>query len=196
MKALQKQLESAGIKAQIGKGKRVENGQVLGCNYSSANVKTETIIYFGDGLFHPLGIHYATKKKVIIANPIMLEIKKLEEEQETFLKKRILMIERAKNANEYAILVSTKEGQNKITEAERIKKELEKRGKKAKIYLMDFISNEALLGINAEALINTACPRIAIDDYQSYKQPIINYYETEYLLGKKKPEEYEMKEIY
>lgn len=193
---LKEKLEEKGIKVQLGKGKRVENGQVLGCNYSSARVKAPTIVYLGDGLFHPLGIHYATQKKVIIANPLMLEIKNLEEEKETFLRKRIMMIERAKNANEFAILVSTKEGQNRITEAKAIKKELEKAGKKAKIYLMDFISQEALLGINATAFVNTACPRIAIDDYASYKQPIINYPEVEYLLGKKKYEKYEVKEIY
>ena len=189
-------LEGAGIKTIIGKGKRTENGQVLGCNYSSANIKTDTILFFGDGLFHPLGIHFATKKKVIIANPIMLEIKTLEEEKEEFLKRRILMIERTKNAKSYAILVSTKEGQNRITEAEQIKKELEKKGKTAKIYTMDYISNEALLGISAEAFVNTACPRISIDDYSNYKQPIINGYEVDYLLGKKDYEKYEIKEVY
>jgi 2-(3-amino-3-carboxypropyl)histidine synthase len=193
---IQTALAKEKIKAIIGKGKRMENGQVLGCNYSSANVKAETILFFGDGNFHPLGIHFATKKKVIIANPLMLEIKTLEEEKEEFLKRRILMIERAKNAKSYAILVSTKEGQNRISEANEIKKALEKKGKAAKIYTMDFISNEALLGIMAEALVNTACPRISIDDYSNYKQPIINGYEVDYLLGKKDYEKYEIKEVY
>ena len=193
---LKKELEKEKIKCLIGKGKRVEDGQVLGCNYSSAQVKAETIIYLGDGLFHPLGIHFSTQKKVIIANPLMLEIKTLDEEKDKFIRQRILLIERAKNANEYAILVTTKEGQNRISEALKIKKELEKVGKKAKIYSMDFISQESLLGINAEAFINTACPRISIDDYFNYKQPIINYTEVEYMLGKKSYDNFSLAIVY
>jgi 2-(3-amino-3-carboxypropyl)histidine synthase len=193
---LKKAFEEAGIKTTIGKGKRAESGQVLGCNYSAAEVKPDTILFFGDGLFHPLGIHFATQKKVVIANPISLEMKNLEEEKEDFVKRRILAIERAKAAKSFAIIVSTKEGQNRITEAERIRKELGKKGKKAKIYCMDFISNDALLGIRAEALISTACPRISIDDYANYKLPIINYTEVDYLLGKKKYEDYSLVSVY
>jgi len=193
---LKKELENSKIKCVIGKGKRVEGGQVLGCNYSSAQVKAQTIIYLGDGLFHPLGIHFSTQKKVIIANPLMLEIKTLDEEKDKFIRQRILLIERAKNATEYAILVTTKEGQNRISEALKIKKELEKSGKKAKIYSMDFISNEALLGINAEAFINTACPRISIDDYFNYKKPIINYTEVDYMLGKKNYDNFSLAIVY
>ena len=193
---LKKELEGAKIKGVIGKGKRVEDGQVLGCNYSSAQVKVENIIYLGDGLFHPLGIHFSTQKKVIIANPLMLEIKTLDEEKDKFIRQRILLIERAKNATEYAILVTTKEGQNRISEALKIKKDLEKVGKKAKIYSMDFISNDALLGINAEAFINTACPRISIDDYFNYKKPIINYTEVEYMLGKKSYDDFSLAVVY
>jgi len=193
---LKKLFEEAGIKTIIGKGKRTESGQVLGCNYSSAEIKPATILFLGDGLFHPLGIHFATQKKVIIANPISLEMKNLQDEADDFATKRILAIERAKTAKNFAIIVSTKEGQNRIGEAEKVKKELEKKGKKAKIYAMDFISNDALLGIKAEALINTACPRIAIDDYQNYKLPIINYPEVDYLLGKKKYKDYSLVTVY
>lgn len=193
---IKKELASEKIKCVIEKGKRVEDGQILGCNYSSAQVNAGTIIYFGDGLFHPLGIHFSTQKRVIIANPLMLEIKTLNEEKDKFIRQRILLIERAKNATEYAILVTTKEGQNRITEALKIKKDLEKAGKKAKIYTMDFISNDALLGINAEAFINTACPRISIDDYFNYKKPIINYPEVDYMLGKKSYEKFNLAVVY
>jgi len=193
---LKKELEKSKVKVRIEKGKRVEEGQILGCNYSAAETNAPTIIYFGDGLFHPLGIHFATGKKVLIANPIDLQIRPLEEEKDDFFRKRIMLIERAKEAKSYAILVSTKEGQNRASEAEKIKKELEKKGKIARIYTMDFISQEALLGIEAEAYINTACPRISIDDYLNYKKPIINYPEVEYLLGKKNYEKYKLELIY
>ncbi len=195
LKELKEALKEKGIKAEIGKGKRVENGQVLGCNYTSVDTKAKIVVYLGDGYFHPLGIHFGTKKEVIIANPFTGELRELSAEKDAFLKRRILLIEQAKEADSYAILVSTKIGQNKISEAEKIKKTLERKGKKAIICTMGFISEEKLLGLSVEAYINTACPRIGIDDYASYKKPMINYNEVPYLLGKKY-EKYETGLIY
>ncbi len=174
--------EKKGISLLTKEGVRVVEAQVLGCNYSAVPTE-ETIIYFGDGLFHPLGIHFATQKKVIIVDPINDEIRELGKEKDTFLRKRILMIEKAKEAKHLGILVTTKMGQNRITIAEKIKKELEKKGKNARIYSMDYIEQSKLLGTKEEAYISTACPRIAIDDFVSYKKPIINAFEVRYLLG-------------
>ncbi|MBT7240958.1 MAG: diphthamide biosynthesis enzyme Dph2, partial [Candidatus Diapherotrites archaeon] len=163
-------------------GKRVCEGQVLGCNYSAVP-NEDVIVYIGDGFFHPLGVHFATGKEVITANPLTLEIGELDKEKNDFLRKRILLIEKAKEANSYAILVTTKQGQSKISLAEKVKKELISSGKKAEIYVMDFISEEKLLGIKVGAYISTACPRLSIDDFASYKKPMINAFEVKYLLG-------------
>lgn len=196
LEGLQKYLEKKGIEAVIGKGRRAEDGQVLGCNYSSAIVKPDTIVYLGDGLFHPLGIHFATMKKVLIANPLQLEINTLKEEKDAFLRRRITLIEQTKEASDIGIIVSTKDGQQRLTNALSIKKELEKAGKHARIYTMDFVSNNTLLGIKAQALINTACPRISIDDNKNYRWPMINMMEVPYLLGKKSYDEYMLEAVY
>jgi len=171
-----------GIGSVTSCGKRVCEGQVLGCNYSAVP-NEKVIVYVGDGLFHPLGVAFATGKEVITANPLTDEISALGKEKDDFLRKRILLIESAKEASSYAILVTTKQGQNKITLAEKIKKELISKGKKAEIYVMDYIAEEKLLGIDAGAYISTACPRLSIDDFASYKKPIINAFEVKYLLG-------------
>jgi len=192
---LKKHLEKNKIKIEITNGKRVENGQVLGCNYSSANGKAKTILYFGDGLFHPLGIHFGTKKEVIIFDPILGTIKTLDKEKNNFLRKRFLLIEKAKEGKSFAILVSTKIGQNRISIAEKIKKELEAAGKKVFICSMDYISEEKLLGLEVDVLVNTACPRLSIDDFASYKKPLLNYNEVKYVLGKSY-ENYETEIIY
>ena len=55
---------------------------------------------------------------------------------EPYTKGIFRLLKEQKNANEYAILVTTKEGQNRITEALKIKKDLEKAGKKAKVALV------------------------------------------------------------
>lgn len=193
---LKRNLKKNDITAVIGKGKRVLDGQVLGCNYSSATVHPDTITFFGDGLFHPLGISYATGKRVILVNPFTKEIKELHEEKENFMRQRIMLIEKAKEGKEFGILASTKAGQNRVSLAKKIKELLELAGKKAKIYSMDNISKESLLGAKADVLINTACPRIAFDDFGNFKQPILNSNEIGMLLGKKKYEEYFIEETY
>ncbi|MDD3159503.1 MAG: diphthamide biosynthesis enzyme Dph2 [Candidatus ainarchaeum sp.] len=188
------ELKKENIKLVTKKGEKVEEGQILGCNYSSAP-NTKNIVYFGEGLFHPLGIHFSTQKEIIIFNPTENLISHLDKEKDKFLRERILLIEQAKDASEFAILISSKLGQNRIKIARQIKKDLEANGKKAKIYSMDFISQTFLLGINASAFINTACPRISIDDFKEYKKPIINFYEVEYLLGKSY-DDYKIKMFY
>ena len=175
-------------------GKRVCEGQVLGCNYSSVP-NEKVIVYVGDGLFHPLGVHFATGKEVIIANPLTLEISELGKEKNDFLRKRILLIEKAKDATNYGILVTTKHGQNKITLAREIKEKLSAKGKKSEIYIMDYISEEKLLGISVGAYISTACPRLSIDDFASFKKPMINAFEVKYLLGESY-DEYKLELIY
>ena len=177
-------LKKEGINTKTQKGPRVEEAQVLGCNYSAVPSGVDTIVYFGDGLFHPLGIHFSAQSEVIICNPATDEVSELGKEKDKFLRQRILLIERAKEARSYAILVSSKVGQERMKFAESIKTELIMHGKEAQIYAMDFISESKLLGTHADAYINTACPRISIDDFFAFKKPIINGSEVKYLLGK------------
>ena len=187
-------LAENGIEIITQKGKRVIEGQVLGCNYSAV-AKTKNTIYFGDGLFHPLGIHFSKQSEVIIVNPINEKITMLDEEKNKFLRHRILLIEKAKEANSFAILVTTKLGQNRISEAKKVKEKLEQAGKVANIYIMDFIGEEKLLGTCEEAFISTVCPRLSIDDFASFKKPIINFTEVDYLLGKNY-DDYKLEEVY
>ena len=179
IKKIDLMLKEKGIKIKLKEGHRTVRGQILGCNYSSVP-DTANIVYFGDGLFHPLGVHFATQKNVIMCNPLTLEVKELREEKEDFLRKRILLIEKAKESDSFGIIVSSKFGQSRLDLAEKIKKDLEEHGKKARIYTMEFISEDKLLGLNVGAYISTACPRLSIDDYKSYKKPIINAFEVKY----------------
>lgn len=187
-------LKENGTNVITQKGKRVTTGQVLGCNYSAV-AKTKNTIYFGDGLFHPLGIHFSKQSEVIIVNPLSEKITQLDKEKNKFLRQRILSIEKAKESKSFAILVTTKLGQNRISEARKTKKRLEEKGLVANIYIMDFISEEKLLGITEEAYISTVCPRLAIDDLSSYKKAMINFTEVDYLLGKDY-ENYKLEEFY
>ena len=191
-------LEKKGFRVEIGKGKGVERGQVLGCNYSSVKAtegKAEAIIFLGDGLFHPLGISFISSKRVFTANPLSGEVKELKGERELFLKKRNAVIASAMQAKSFGILLSTKQGQLREKLALELKEKLEKTGRKAFLLVGDLIRAEYILGIKVEALVSTACPRIALDDASSYKVPVLNPAEVLIALGEKTFEQYSVDEL-
>jgi 2-(3-amino-3-carboxypropyl)histidine synthase len=63
--------------------------------------------------------------------------------------------------------------------AKDIKNKLESDGKKAYILVFNEIKPEKLEGFELDCYINTACPRIAIDDRNEFKKPILNPDEIE-----------------
>ena len=199
-------------------------GQVLGCNFSSAKNDGEEIIYIGSGYFHPIGIGIATKKRVLKVDPISKEIEEVKTERlirrrygviskamDVLKNRRFLGSaensssfdippRRGKDHDEVArtrsvgILVSSKIGQKRSDIALKLYKNALKRGYEAYILYMDTIYPEGI-GIKVDLLVNTACPRIAIDDYKRFKVPILTPIEFEMLLGGRSMDEYIMDEI-
>ena len=195
---LRKALEEKGFRAFEGKGRNVEPGQVLGCNYSSVKAiepKAEAIVFVGDGLFHPIGLGFAANKPVFVFDPLQREAFGLEQQKDLFLRKRIAMVEKARQAKSIAIWVSTKKGQQRAKLAFALKEKFERQGKKAIVIASDFLSPQYLLGMKIDAIVCTACPRIALDDSSQYNAPVINPVEALIVLGEKKIEEYAFDEL-
>lgn len=198
MRALEKELANQGIVARIGQGAGTLDGQVLGCNYHSARSIEKNVdgfVFIGDGAFHPAGLVASVNKPVFTLDPFTQKIEDISEQKKTFLKKRFAQIALAQEARVFGILVSTEKGQFGYRSALAIKKEIESAGKKAIILAGDLLSPTNVLGIKVDALINTACPRIAIDDATSYKIPVLNANELRILLGQTSWEDYAQDEI-
>ncbi|MBU0635603.1 diphthamide biosynthesis enzyme Dph2, partial [Candidatus Micrarchaeota archaeon] len=124
---IQKRLEKKGFSVLIGMGQNVLAGQVLGCNFSSALFiieKVDTIVYVGDGTFHPIGIGLALKKPVFSISPMESEWTEMGNEKESFLKKRLAIIGSLHEARSFGILVSTQTGQLHLSQALEAKKEI------------------------------------------------------------------------
>ncbi len=188
-------LKEHGKECVIGKGDlRIGYpGQVLGCNFTAARVDCEEFLYIGSGFFHPLGVAIATGKRVIAADPYLNVA--LEVDPEKFLRKRGGYIAKAMDARVFGIIVSTKSGQNRMELAERLKGIADKHGKEAFIMLMDLVTPEQLLAFKADAYVNTACPRITIDDAERFHAPVLTPQEFEVVVGERKLENLEMDEI-
>jgi len=101
----------------------------------------------------------------------------------------------AKDSNKFGILLSTKAGQERKGLALELKKEIEHKGKEAFILVSDYLLPEYAIGIDVDCFVNTACPRIAIDDASGWKKPIVNPNELEIALGIKDWENYKMEEL-
>lgn len=181
---IKKFLEDNGKQALIGKGRNdgraLYDGQILGCDLAPALAikdKVECFLFVGSGKFHALGADLKTEKPIFVLDLEKKEINKMDSEK--FLKQRYIAIALAKDARTFGILVSTKRGQMNAKGAEHIKKRLESQGKRAFIIAFDEIKSEKLEGVGLDCLVNTACPRIAIEDRTSFKKPILNLDELE-----------------
>jgi 2-(3-amino-3-carboxypropyl)histidine synthase len=188
-------LHESGFEAIAGKGDmRVSYpGQVLGCNFTSAHIDCEEYLYIGSGIFHPLGVAIATNKIVIAADPYMNKAEIVSPEK--FLRKRSGYIAQAMNGEVFGIVVSTKSGQNRIDLANRLVKISKKHAKRAHLIMMDLVTPDQLLAFKVDVYVNTACPRITIDDAERFHVPILTPQEFEIVMGERKWDELKMDEI-
>ncbi|MFH1126783.1 MAG: diphthamide biosynthesis enzyme Dph2 [archaeon] len=149
-------------------------GQVLGCDPGAAlNIadKVDCILFFGTGRFHALGIAKKTDLPVLLLSLEDGRIYDLKAEQERLRKKKIILMHKFRDAKKVCIVASTKAGQMNRSVVS-LKKRIEKTGKSAFIVVMDFISQENLLGMDYDIIVNTACPRIEED--LVFDKPLIN----------------------
>ena len=78
----------------------------------------------------------------------------------------------------------------------KMKRMLESHGKKGYLLAMDHVGPDLIDFYPVDAFVNTACPRIAIDDAVKYAKPMVTPYELEVSLGEKKWEHgYQFDEI-
>ncbi|MDV0445040.1 hypothetical protein MmiAt1_05950 [Methanimicrococcus sp. At1] len=199
LEAARKILEDAGKTVIISHGdsRIAYPGQILGCNFSAAHSdeseKCEAFLYIGSGQFHPIGAAISSQKRVVCADPFTADVFELNYRK--FLMQRSAVIGNAADAETFCIIVSVKNGQYRKTLAESIQKKAEAHGKKAFILFMDFVSPDQMLSFKADAFVNTACPRLAIDDSGRYPAPVLTPQEFEIVIGERAWEDLVMDEI-
>jgi 2-(3-amino-3-carboxypropyl)histidine synthase len=198
--AIKEHLEKKGHAIRIGEPDRrvAFAGQLLGCDYHTATIVEKDVdgyLYVGTGDFHPLGVAILVDKPVIVADPERGTARDLKEVRDHVLRQRHAAIARAHDAAVFGIIVSKKIGQERMDLALGLKALAEKHDRRANIFLMDLVSPEFLEGYRVDAWVNTACPRIAIEDILQYKQPMLTPQEFEIVLGERDWSEYAFDEI-
>lgn len=195
---IKKKLEESGKKVSIRKGdsRIFYPGQILGCNISAARGEEKNVLFIGEGVFHPLGIALALpEKKVLSFNPRNGQYMDMEKEAKKFLSQRYSAINKASRARDFGIIVGSKIGQTRYSLASVASKLLSDHGKRSFIVILDLIRDEELLNFPAEIYVNTACPRVTIEDYSTFSRPVITFYELEMALGLRDKSRYIFDEI-
>ena len=165
-------------------------GQVIGCDFGNARSvleKVEAYVFVGGGRFHAMGVALATGKPTIIADPYEKRAYPIHDEVRRIIKQRWGNIAEAKNAKSFGVLISLKSGQTRLRAAMDIKEKLEQNGLKATLFALREVTSSALMQFpRIDAFVNTACPRLSLDDAQSFRKPLLSLNEALVLLGEMK----------
>lgn len=180
LELMKKFFEQNGKEVFIGKpyGFAKKQGQILGCDIgSSATIdgKVDAHVYIGGGIFHPLGALLSTKKPFLIVDPFNNKIEFIDSYRELYAKRRKGKILSSIDAKRFGILVTTKNGQHNMALAKILKSRIESEGFEAGILVANTFDFESLDNMREfDAFISTACPRIAIDDIDRTRKPMLS----------------------
>ncbi|MCJ7614861.1 diphthamide biosynthesis enzyme Dph2, partial [Candidatus Bathyarchaeota archaeon] len=187
-------LENAGKTVLVGDAGHVKYpGQMLGCDFSNAQSVSENVdayVFVGGGRFHAIGLALATGKPTVIADPYENMAYPIQDQARRVIMQRWANISEAKEAKNFGVLISLKSGQMKLEEAMCIKEKLEKRDLNATLFTLREVTPSALMQFpGIDAFVNTACPRLSLDDAPQFGKPLLSINETLVLLGEMKWEE-------
>ncbi|SEQ24896.1 diphthamide biosynthesis enzyme Dph2 [Natrinema salaciae] len=163
-------LEARGYEVYSRRGdeRLTHEGQVLGCNYASADVPADQVLYVGGGKFHPLGLAMEhPDKHVVIADPVNNVVTVADTDK--FMKQRYGAVHRAMDAEKWGVIFCTKIGQGRWETAQKILEDNDD----AYLITMDEVTPDRLRNFDMDAFVNTGCPRITTDDGPQFHKPML-----------------------
>ncbi len=174
------QLEAVGYRVHTRRGddRLSHEGQVLGCNYASADVDADQILYVGGGKFHPLGLAMEhPDKRVVIADPVNNTVSVAD--AETFQKQRYAAVHKAMDTDSWGVIFCTKIGQGRWDTAV----DIVESNDDAYLLTMDEVTPDRLRNFGLDAYVNTGCPRITTDDGPQFDSPLLTPQEYRIAVG-------------
>jgi 2-(3-amino-3-carboxypropyl)histidine synthase len=196
LKQAKETLEQAGKKVRIGKasGRLSYDGQLLGCEHGSVLSiadEVEAFLVIAGGDFHALGVSLCTGKRTIVADPYQQAARDLSSITGKILRQRYATILRFKEAKRVGIIIGLKSSQTNLTLSRKLKVLLEEAGKKCTLIVSSELIPESIESFSdLDGLVETACPRLALDDRSRYHKPVVNTDEALIAIDKRSWENY------
>jgi len=195
MRKVKKELQKNDVEVIVGRSPNpyLAEGQVIGCEISAASSiekHVDSFLIVSSGYFHALGVALKVERKVFLLDPYREDLL----DMDSIVRKKLAIIaekiDRAKRARRFGVIIGLKGLQTKPDSAFNIVKRLKKLGKETFIIAISEITPEKLLYYpDIECFIQTICPRISIDDIESYKKPLLSYEQFEVMIGDKEFED-------
>lgn len=181
-------LLAAGKSVAIGNaGKPDHAGQVIGCDFSNAHAVAKGIDAFlciCGGRFHAVGVALATSKPTVVADPYEARAYSVDGDAERTRRQRWASIQEAANGLRFGVLISLKTGQKRLEKALWVSKKLQEAGKRPILLAAREITPESLMQYpSIDAYVNTACPRLSLDDATRFKKPLLTVNEALVAVG-------------
>jgi 2-(3-amino-3-carboxypropyl)histidine synthase len=182
-------LLAAGKRVAVGDAGRLSHtGQVIGCDFSNARAvlrDVDAFLCICGGRFHALGVALTTAKPTVVADPYEGTAYSVDREADRLIKQRWASIQEAANGKRFGVLIGLKSGQKRLKRALWVSRELQKSGKKSTLLAAREVTPESLLQYpSIDAYVNTACPRISLDDSTRFKKPVLTINEALVVAGK------------
>ena len=189
-------LERSGKTVLIGRhgGELKYDGQILGCRFEtvkSISPEVDAFVVLAGGDFHGIGVRIATGKRTIVCDPFQNQARDVEDLARRFLRTRYAAVDSFREARRVGVLIGLKTGQFQPTKAHEIRGLLESKGRECALLALREIDPVVLENFSdIEGFVNTGCPRIALDDQERFRRPVLNPEEVMIALGTKRWEEY------
>lgn len=135
--------------------------QVLGCSKIKFSKETQGIFLIGSGKFHALSLASDSNLPIYLyENEKIIKISETEIEKFNKLKKGAYL--KFLNSKNVGMLISLKSGQQNFSRAFKLKEKL--KDKKVYFFIGDFLSPQELENFEIDSWINTACPRLDMEN--------------------------------
>lgn len=174
IKTIKEQLESYGKSPKLLKGQHsFYEGQILGCD-KVIKKDLDAFLYIGDGMFHPKILMLYNEKPVFSFNPNTGILKEIDKDEIKKIKiKQKVALSKFLSSKKIGVLVSTKPGQFRNDLISPLKAKYSE--KEFYILISDTVDFTQLENFNfIECFVNTACPRLGLDDAKNFEKIIIN----------------------
>jgi 2-(3-amino-3-carboxypropyl)histidine synthase len=187
-------LLKSGKVVSVGDAGRLKHaGQVIGCDYRNAiavRKDVDAFVFLGGGRFHALGVELATSKPTVVADLYEQRAYLIGAEVQRIRKQRWASIQKARQSLHFGVLIGLRIGQQRMEAALLIRDILAKAGKRTTMLTVRELMPDVLMEFpSIDAYVNTACPRISLDDAAKFQKPVLTVKEALVVAGKLKWEQ-------
>jgi len=174
---------------EVPQSKPLSPGEVLGCTAPVLVERKDAIVFVADGRFH--------LEAIMIANPTVPAFRydpyarvltKEEYAHGEMRRVRRDMVNRARGAKSFGIVLGTLGRQGNPAILEHLEKRMKGKGLPYTVFLISEMNPHKMsLLKGADAFVQIACPRLSIDWGEDFIKPVLTPYEAEVCLGGVQP---------